>query len=405
MSSQAPRILFLSPFFHPEVISTGRYNTHLVRSLIDRGCEVEVVASHPLYPDWRPAFSDETLPGAVIHRAGLRMRYPRANLPRRAVLEAWYFTHALRHARQLRCGIGGIVAVLPPMLYMPALRRVFAGVPLVGIIHDIQGIMARSADSTARRMAAVPIRALERHAFQACDRIVALSQAMARQLVETYGIPEWKIRVHYPFVTASKGAAGSDALRDQLPPGLRHVVYAGALGEKQRPHELLAFFRLLCRRCSDVACHVFSSGPFWEEMRRLNENAGISNIHFHPLVPDEQLPELYARSAVQIIPQAEGTGAGAFPSKLPNLLAAGVPVFAICDPHSELARVLDETEAGAHVAWKDPEAWVRELAVLLGHLDKEDHAARRLRLSDYVARHFGVERVVDDILELFPRNS
>jgi hypothetical protein len=39
-----PIILF-SPFIYPEPISTGRYNTHLVKALQLQGCHVEVVAS------------------------------------------------------------------------------------------------------------------------------------------------------------------------------------------------------------------------------------------------------------------------------------------------------------------------------------------------------------------------
>ncbi|HHH35323.1 MAG TPA: glycosyltransferase WbuB [Gammaproteobacteria bacterium] len=402
MNDSPRRVLFLSPFFHPEAISTGRYNTHLARALAARGCAVEVVASHPLYPDWRPVFSDATLPGIRIHRGGLRLRYPRANLPRRAVLEGWYFTHVLRQVRRLRSDVHGVVAVLPPMLFMPALRSMLPGVPMVGVVHDIQGIMARSADSRVRRGAAVVIRALERRAFRACDQLIALSRAMAGQLTEACGIPQARIRVHYPFVTTPPGDEAGTALQALMPPDRRHVVYAGALGEKQRPFELLAFFQALCKLRPDVTCHVFSSGPLHEAIRRRNESGGSPAIHFHGLVPDEQLPELYARSTVQVIPQAEGTGAGAFPSKLPNLLQAGVPVFAICDAASELARVLDETGAGMHVGGDDPHAWASSMAALLSRLEGEDRDARRARLSEYVARHFNIEHLVDDILACFP---
>jgi hypothetical protein len=49
------RLLLLSPFFFPEPISTGRYNTFLVQALVDKGVHVDVICFHPLYPNWRPA--------------------------------------------------------------------------------------------------------------------------------------------------------------------------------------------------------------------------------------------------------------------------------------------------------------------------------------------------------------
>ena len=58
--------LILSPFFYPEPISTGKYNTVLAQGLVARGQDVVVLASHPLYPKWQPEVSSTTLPGMTI---------------------------------------------------------------------------------------------------------------------------------------------------------------------------------------------------------------------------------------------------------------------------------------------------------------------------------------------------
>jgi len=400
------KILFFSPFFYPEMISTGRYNTYLVQGLVDHDCEVEVVASHPIYPDWKPTRSTAQLPGARIHRGGLQMCYPRSNLLRRAVLECWYLYHATRITWRLRKQVDLVVTVFPPELFMFPLRLLLPrSVPIVGIVHDIQGIMARSADSRLRRLAAILIRFLERRAFNVCDRLICLSRSMEQQLIENYGTAASKTRVHYPFVTAESGDEEGQALQALFPPDRLHVVYAGALGEKQRPHELLGFFQALCRMRDNVMCHVFSSGPFYENIRRANERDGNPAIRFHGLVPDEQLPELYARSTVQVIPQAEGTGAGAFPSKLPNLLQSGVPVFAICDPHSELAQVIEETGIGAHVGGSDVEFWASAISKLLDQLAGRRREEMRRAARSYVQQNFSVDQVISSILDLMPKAS
>ena len=47
MMSSKMKILILSPFFFPEPISTGKFNTALAKALRDKGMEVTVICSHP----------------------------------------------------------------------------------------------------------------------------------------------------------------------------------------------------------------------------------------------------------------------------------------------------------------------------------------------------------------------
>ena len=46
------QILIVSPFFYPELISTGKANQHLAEAFVAEGHGVTVVCSHPLYPAW-----------------------------------------------------------------------------------------------------------------------------------------------------------------------------------------------------------------------------------------------------------------------------------------------------------------------------------------------------------------
>ncbi len=390
-------IRLLSPFFHPEQISTGRYNTHLVRALVERGHAVEVVCSEPLYPGWRPRPSTAALPGVTIRRGGGWMRYPRPAVLRRLALELWFAGHAVRHAR----GVEGdrLVAVFPPDLG-PWLAMAVAKnrVEKVGIVHDLQGIMAVSVESPARRWIARCIRLIERRALRACDRIVCLSESMREVLVADYGIEDGRCRVCYPFVTLPARPPAEDRLRPLFAEGRRHVVYAGALGEKQRPDDLLALFRALLRHDPSIHCHVFSAGPQMAALRAEVGREGPPGLFCHDLVPDDQLVHLYAHSTIQVIPQAPGTGAGAFPSKLPNLLALGVPVFALCDEDSELARVLAEAGAGRASGALGPEAWPRLVSELITEAEAEGRAARRQRLAGFIEAHFSVDRVIEAIV-------
>jgi len=394
-----PRVLVISPFFHPEMISTGRYNTHLAKALVAAGCDVEVICSHPLYPDWRPTVSDAQLEGVVIHRGGGWLRYPGSAILRRLILETWFGWHVCVTAWRLRNGVDVVVPVFPPELYMSLLTVLLPRrIRRVGIVHDIQGIMAGSVTSLFRKVVSRVIGGMERRAMARCDRLICLSEAMKRVLVDRYRIDADRCEVHYPFVSLPQRGAECDELTGLFPRGSVHIVYSGALGEKQRPQELLAFFARLVDMREDVQCHIFSRGAYFEQLKQKALSQGLDRLGFHDLVADDQIMHLYRHSTIQVIPQAEGTGAGAFPSKLPNLIAAGVPVFTICDADSELARIVADAKAGCCTGELGESEWPKLLIKQLDDMKGESHAVRADRGRGYVAEHFGVAPVVEVIL-------
>jgi colanic acid biosynthesis glycosyl transferase WcaI len=148
-----------------------------------------------------------------------------------------------------------------------------------------------------------------------------------------------------------------------MPRSHQHVVYSGALGNKQDPEHLVGFFSYAAQRLPGVMFHIFSDGQTYDSLRAQHSSAG--RIQFHSLVPDDELAELYARSTVQIIPQAQGTSEGSLPSKLPNILQAGVPILAVCDRDSELWAIQSDVQSFVCVDdWEFP-AMVTALAGLL----------------------------------------
>ena len=339
------RILFLSPFFYPELISTGKYNTHLVKKLVEAGSSVSVITSHPLYPDWKAKFSDDQLPGAEIIRGGLHIKYPGSAVLRRLVLEVWFAFFTVRKVVKLRNSIDIVVSIFPPNLVFVFVKLVLPRhVSKVGVIHDIQGVMAESTKSYFRKLVATAIGALEKIVINGCDKVVCLSESMRKFLVETYKIPGDKCVIHYPFVTNDSDGEAPDGLSKIFPDDFRHVVYSGALGEKQKPRLLLELFRNITSKDPKVMCHIFSGGPLYKELKQESEKLGTEKIIFHDLVAEAQIKNLYKHSSIQIVPQAEGTSAGAFPSKLPNLLASGVPIFVICDSESELSKLMRDVK-------------------------------------------------------------
>ena len=142
IKNKKPTIFLFSPFIHPEPISTGKYNTYLVEALVRKGCSVEVVASHPIHPDWRPKRTAQVLDGVKIYRGGGFFPYPKSMILRQIRLEVGFALHTIRHSLFKR-NIDIVIPVFPPSLFFFLISLVLPQTAKkIGIVHDIQGVMA-----------------------------------------------------------------------------------------------------------------------------------------------------------------------------------------------------------------------------------------------------------------------
>lgn len=389
-------ILILSPFFYPEPISTGKYNGLVAEGLVDRGARVAAICSYPIYPDWVPQRDPVELPGVLALRGGAWIKYPQKPLLRRAVLEPWYLVHCAAQMVKMGRKADRVLAIFPPSLFMlvvPLLAR--RGAKIIGIVHDLQGVYAARKAGAAGRLLQSAISWVERRAFRACDHLVFLSETMRDVTVRTYGLDARRTSVHYPFVTIPNGAPGADAeLEGLFSPGLKSIVYSGALGEKQAPDKLVALMVDVLERHPDWQARVFSQGPIFE---RLKAAVSHERLAFHPLVDARLLPALLKHSDVQVVPQDAGTSDGSLPSKMPNIIAAGTRLLCITDPESELERLVNSYPAGiACTSWA-PEATIdafeRVIQCPRPTRDQSDALLRQFTLDGLIDRLLTVEAI------------
>jgi colanic acid biosynthesis glycosyl transferase WcaI len=327
-------ILIISPFFYPEPISTGKFNTDFAVALKNDGHNVTVLCYHPFYPDWKIKKSQDELNGIKIIRGGSNLNFSKKTIVRRFVLEFSFAFFILRKIRKHQKNKDIIIPVFPPSFafysLLPFLNK---KIKKVGMVHDLQEVYSIDKRGGINRIVRFFIHKIERKCYQSCNKLVFLSREMKEQAKELYALQEIKLEVQYPFITIKEKRTND--LEHLFDKDKKHVVYSGALGEKQNPETLFNFFDQALLSTENIIFHIFSSGDTFNRLKKINTN---SKIHFHGLVGKEHLEELYHKSDVQIIPQKEGTSKGSLPSKLPNLLASNCKVFLITDDNSELER-------------------------------------------------------------------
>jgi glycosyltransferase involved in cell wall biosynthesis len=334
--------------------------------------------------------------GVNIIRGGAWLKFPKNGIMRRAVLEVGYLLHLLRHLNRIKYN-NHIVAVFPPMLFLPLLRLVSGhGSKITVIMHDLQGVMASVDLNKKNSNLLVSIEFLERCVLRCSQKVIALSRNMASHIVKFYHYPSSKLSVCWPFVSIDTQSKCKH-LAHLFAQGKKHIVYAGALGKKQNPQFLISFFGDLVSWRDDIVCHVFSAGPIFQTFRRKQKSTN-GRLIFHNLVPNKDLFELYQCSNIQIILEKKGLSKGAIPSKLPNLLASGVPILYIGEQESDVWRIVETYSAGACSDQLDASVLLPLVDKLLREGELSSHKERRVEFDRKFQSLFDMERLIQELV-------
>lgn len=387
---QIKKILVISPFFFPEPISTGKFNTNLVNSLKDKGHKVTVLCFHPFYPEWKTKESNEDIDGVEIIRGGRKIYYPDKTILRRIILELSFLFFILIKIRKYQKDKDIVLPVFPPSFaFFGILFFLKNNIKKVGMVHDLQEVYSANKKGSINKCISFLINRIEKKCYSNCDKIIFLSQEMRDQAQKLYGLESKKLVVQYPFVTIKNHI--SNDLNEVIDTEKVNIVYSGALGEKQNPERLYNFFNYACDKIDNVVFHFFSQGTILEKLKEKNSN---KNIRFHNLVRLENLEELYNKSDVQIIPQLPNTSKGSLPSKLPNLLVSGCKILLITDKNSEIENLFKANKIEKVVNSWEFDSILKALKELL--IAKETKEVQKLVAEKY----FTIDKMIKEIIDL-----
>lgn len=385
---KSKNIILLSPFFFPELISTGKYNTDLAIDLSNDGHNVTVLCFHPFYPKWKIKKTRNQLKNLKIIRGGSNLVFPNNSFLRRIILEITFAFFTLRNLRKISKNIDVVIPVFPPSLafyfIIPFINK---KIKKVGIIHDLQELYSSEKGGYFNKLISFFIHKVEKKNYNFCDKLIFLSNEMKTFAINQYNLDDKKVFVSYPFISLKNN--NTNQLNHLFNPKKVNIVYSGALGEKQNPEELYNFFDKASKNLNNTEYHIFSEGRIFEKLKKNNINP---KINFNDLVKTEFLEELYFKSDVQIIPQKKGTSKGSLPSKLPNLMASKCKIFVITDPESEIDLIFKKYKLEKVVTTWNIENLVNSLDFLIheniDHLNQNKVAKNLFSLSNSIDKIF-----------------
>ena len=216
------------------------------------------------------------------------------------------------------------------------------------------------------------------------DRYVAVSQRIARQLHDEYGVPDDKIRVVYNGapIAPRRSDAGARA------PGRPLQVLTVARLHAQKGLDVLL---RAATRVPDAEFSIAGDGPERQQLedaaRRLGVADRVSFLGFRRDVPD-----LLDTCDVFVLPSLfEG-----LPLVLLEAMAREKPVVGTAVPGIE---EVIEDGAGLIVPPNDPEALALAITAVAGDRERALHMAAKGRAR--VEAHFSVERMIDGVAAVY----
>jgi glycosyltransferase involved in cell wall biosynthesis len=379
VSGEKPRLWVVSELYYPEETSTGYFITRIAEGLTDV-FDVRVVAGRSGYSARSMTVQPrETRHGVAIRRLWtphfdkdrLAMRFVSA-----LILTCGVFLHLLFRLRPRDL----VLAVTnPPMMPLVAvLAARLRGAKSVLLVHDVYPEILRAAGFLSSRSWIYRLLSL---LFATVYRLFASIVVIGRDMEEVVrgklgGKPPPIVFIPNWGDTAEVKPVAENVFRKEH--GLQGKFILQFSGNIGRTHDIEAVIDLAERLRGIPLFHFLIVGDGGKQnwLQAKMTQSRLENVTILPRQPRERLNHMLAASNVTMIAMVDGMFGLSVPSRLYNVMAAGVPVIAIADSRSELSRTVVENHAGWTIAPGDRDALMK-LALSLQDSAGWEEARRR----------------------------
>lgn len=336
------RIGMLTQWYDPEPGPAALPGVY-AREFVKQGHEVNVLTGFPNYPQGRIYPGYRLRPRA--HEGKLPLRVTRvplfpshsksavgrlANYVSFGASATLLGTGALRGADAIWVYNSPITVALPLLMHSR-----FGRVPFFLHVQDLwpdslveSGMFprGRAADGASRMISAL-VRLTERRAAM----IGVISPSVRQLVLDRNPLLDPRKIIYVPNPTNEQlfvPVAQIRGERQPRPGNVVHVMYVGAIGEVQGLDSLLDAAEILRER-TDIHFTLVGDGISRQRLERRVAVDRLRNVTFTGRVAQEHVPNLLADADIQIVSlAAKPFLSRTTPSKIPSLLASGVPIIA-----------------------------------------------------------------------------
>ncbi len=297
------------------------------------------------------------------------------------------------------------ISVLHARAHVPMAMALLAGRFMrAKMIFDIRGLMAEEyADADLWKEGSLPFRLvkrLERAGIRRADRIVVLTERfrdwlVAHQLKSADQIEVIPCCVDVDRFEERNSAAAVNG--PSLPPDRFEVIYAGSLVGLYLVEEMGRFFRAIKRKQPEAFLRILSVSPPEQGAAAL-KRAGLDATDFDiRAVPPADVPAYLRRARLGVsFRKPAFAQIAASPTKIPEYLAAGLPV--VCNAGiGDIDELVERERIGVVLRQFEEDAYKRaaDQALLIAEDPEIAARCRRVARSSFDLQTVGGERYVN----------
>jgi colanic acid biosynthesis glycosyl transferase WcaI len=397
-------VWIVSELYYPEETSTGYLLTRIAEGLA-RHVPVNVIAGQPTYSArGTRAPAREEREGVDIHRCigtTLDKDVPLLRLLNAVTLSASIFLSVLRRVRK-----GDAVLVVtnpPPLPFVVYLACRLRGARCLLLIHDVYPeVLVASGMAAPGSLLVRAVGWLTRLLYRGVERIIVLGRDMEQLVHDKLGhgnervavIPNW---ADLELVSA-RPREGNALLRELALQDRFVVQYAGNMGRTHGIETLID--AAVALRGTRVHFVFIGSGAKKRWIEERVQGLGLENVTVLGNRPRSDQDNFLNACDITVISFVRGMAGVSVPSRMYNVMAAGKPILAVADDHSELALVVRENDIGWVLAPGDSQGIVDCLRHASENADRVRDMGRRARAV--AEERYSLGKVIESYRELFP---
>jgi colanic acid biosynthesis glycosyl transferase WcaI len=353
------RLLLLTAYFPPESGAGAHLFHGLATGLARRGHQVTVVTGMPTYHvtgdaspyrgRWR---HDASTDGVRVLRLAA-LPFPARGMFARGL---WQISVALSSlCAALFLPRQHAVIVLSPPLFLgltAVALRWLRGWPFVLHVQDLFPRSAVDLGALRHPMLVRLFSFLERFLYRRAACVLVHSEGNLRH-VTARGAASARVLLNWVDTDALRPGPRRNSFRDRLALHDAFVAtYAGVFGLSHGMEVWLHTASLLRHR-PGILFLLIGDGLEKDRLLSRARELGLANVRFLPMLPRAEYAEALAASDVCLVSLAPAVRTPVVPSKINSILAAGRPILASLDPHSDAAQLILRAGAGLVVPAAD----------------------------------------------------
>lgn len=400
------RIVWLCHYFAPEIGAPQARLLEMSREFVARGHHVEAVTCFANHPTGTLADEDrgewartDLMDGIAVERCWSYVTPNKGFAKKTLGHLSFMVTGWPGLSRAAARGRPDVVVVSSPTFFSVLTAWAWCslrGIPWVFEVRDLWPGVFVELGVLRNKVLVGMLEAMELFLYRKATRVVTVTRSFAED-IERRGIERRKLGVvtnGVDYVRFAPGPADPDLVAAE---GLERrfvVLYLGAHGIS---HALLRILEAAERLddLEDVLFVFVGEGAEKEELVAEARRRSLTNVRFVPGVAKERVLAWYRAADVGLVPLRKVELFKTFiPSKMFELLAAGVPIVASVD--GEAREILRESGGASVVDPEDADAIAREIRAL--RADPERRRAMAEAGRAFVVRRYGRGTLAEEYL-------